>query len=72
MRRINEDGLLYLCAEDLALVILNIADGLAEDPHMTAREAQIASYVAERLGYAMVGGNLLEHNITVEDISGQG
>jgi hypothetical protein len=70
MRHIRQDGLLYLCAEDLALVILNIADGLAQDPCMTAREAFVASYVAERLGYAIVGGNLLEHNITVEDIGG--
>lgn len=64
-----EDGLMYVCADDLATAIFNISDGLSTDRNLNAGQRHIASYVAERLALAIVGGNLADTTIVGDDFA---
>lgn len=60
MRSIEQDGQKYVCVDDLARALFDVADDLGRGK---LYEDQIASTTAERIAYSILGGNL--SNITL-------
>lgn len=58
IKSIHEDGDLYLCADDLARRLFDIADMLATDPTVEPYARRVAAYSFERLAYSLAGWNL--------------
>lgn len=61
MRHVVEDGDVYVCVDDLAKALLDMADGMSEDwvlKRIYGDAAQISSMLAEKIAMQLVGGDL--------------
>lgn len=59
----REEGVLWLCADDLAAELLGMSDDLSADKDLTPDQRKTAAYLTERIALSIVGGNLKHVNL---------
>lgn len=58
VRDLMHEGDRYVSVDDLARNLFAVSEGMAEDMSLDPVARKVASYVAERLAYAVLNANL--------------